>query len=191
MNRTIIELPFQGFYGTLHETELDAQLELFLEENNLNYDQVSVNWVEVFEQYAKGYVQSVSQEFSGIFEHMEFKSLYSPREYNFENDRIYVSVEFDILVNVYKVLKNNTDFYSYVYDKLKPRDGFIPYYSNDFNNWGDIETWEQPQLSMLVAFIFEIALYESNTDEHSILESYLCNGGSSLVADHTTITLSV
>ena len=37
-----------------------------------------------------------------------------------------------------------------VADRLAPRSGFAPFYSDDLDDWGELDEWEAPQLSILV-----------------------------------------
>ena len=41
-------------------------------------------------------------------------------------------------------------FRAHVHDVLEPRSGFIPFYSNDLEDWGDLDVWDDVQKSVLL-----------------------------------------
>lgn len=182
-----IEMPFQGFYGTIHEYELDSQLESFLEDKGLSYEDIAVDWVRVKLEYSQKYVDAFSDFLGDKFSSLTFSSLESPSEYNFHNDSIFCTIDSEVVRGFYEKLKNKQAFIQYIKEVLKPRSGFIPFYSNNINKWPPFNKLELPQRSLIISFIFEKALETAGETELSIMEDYFCNGGRCLVEDNTTL----
>lgn len=183
-----IIIPFQGFYGTVHELELDSQLETYLEENDIDTDQCEIDWKSIREEYAKNYVEQLSHVIGGSFSDLQYSSISSPREYNFENDKILGKISKKELNRLHNSLIPHKDYQRYIHEELKPSSGFIPCYDNDVLTWGALDSWDLAQRSSLLQYFFNIFLDYEGIAELDILEDYFCNGGRSLVEEHAQIT---
>ena len=75
---------FSGFYESIHDSVFDSETESIMEDYGKKYD--DFHFTYDWEEYAKNYVRAISSE---IGLDLEFKELWSPREYNFETDEIY------------------------------------------------------------------------------------------------------
>lgn len=86
-----IQIPFQGFYESIHSSILDNEYEsLFIGDTGEIQEGFEIpchNWTnELMFGYCKLYVESFSKETEvGLV----FESLDSPKYYNYSNDRIF------------------------------------------------------------------------------------------------------
>ena len=138
----IIQIPFSGFYNSIHDEQLDYELNngLFTDyatgcnnnDNLSNHAYDAMNWRELHLDYSREY----AEDFASQFElKIKFESLSSPREYNFTTDRIFCTIDDSEVMRLWhetkpEIMTNQvkTMFTSY--------DGFCSHYSSDFNEWG-------------------------------------------------------
>lgn len=131
---------FSGFYNSVHD--------FIPKESWLNY--------------AKLYVQELTCY------PLEVEAIISPREYNFETDKILATIDESILL---ESLNNQTildEFSSLAEERLKHVSGFIPLFPNEPMSWGKVSTWNPAQVSLLL----EAMIYVEH-DEVVPLEDYL------------------
>ena len=73
------------------------------------------------------------------FELISFESISSPREYNFETDRLFVYIDSDLLTTmarkIYTDVAMRVSFAGYLKQLFTSRSGFIPSYSDDLAEW--------------------------------------------------------
>lgn len=170
-------IPFSGFYHSVHDEMIQSHLERDFENNeNLLYKAIDcVDWREVQTAYAKGYAQNFANCF-GLLS-LRFESLQSPREYNFETDRIFCHID---CVEVKRIL-SKTDrkvFEQKACEMFTSRSGFVSFYDPDIIQWGDVETWDHNQIFCLLSAYVE---QEHPTDwdmwaEGALMENWVCNG---------------
>ena len=103
---------------------------------------------------------------------LSFAAIRSPREYNFVTDSCECEISAADLVKVFEyalsIQRDNDSsreeysgekidgfytFADYVAKQLRPRDGFIPYYSQDLADWGPVTEWECAQTEILFDFV--------------------------------------
>lgn len=166
----IIQIPFSGFYYSIHDSVMDGELEYYPEgiQNRL-FD--AVNWQAVRLWYAIEYCEQFAHKFDiGL----TFESLSSPREYNFTTDRIFAEISADEVQKIF----NHTDkgtLARICKVNHTSRDGFISFYDPDYLTWGDVLTWDYNQLgSLLEAYITDH--YEFTDFEAGIVETMYSNG---------------
>ena len=161
-----VRLPFSGFYETINGEALSqiAEMELGVDENEditdeqeKEYD--NVDWSNMSAKYAQEYTKIMSEEL-GI--NIIYADLESPREYNFETDKIFSYISIVKLKEMFEEVKETKEFQSLVKDKFTTREGFSSNYSNDILDWGEIETWDYNQLYTVVSTYLEanVGLYE-------------------------------
>lgn len=153
MNR-ICTIPFSGFYESTHSETLDYTLEQICSDENGDVDDAKhdaacdeIDWRKVHLAYAQEYAENLISE-CGI-QGAAFVKLDSPREYNFRSDEIDISIPLAELQRMRGAVDDAT-LRAMVADRLAPRSGFAPFYSDDLDDWGNIDEWEAPQLSILV-----------------------------------------
>lgn len=120
MKHEVVIYLFDGFY----ESFSADILERFYENTGETGDQVKL---------AKGFVRSLS---SKIEVPLDFVRLTHPKEYNFDTDQIFCNIDQKELKFIWKEVKNNLETFSQVlYEQLTPHSGFVPFYSNEAEDW--------------------------------------------------------
>ena len=129
---------FGGFYNSIHDDNIERACESFYSDDNGN-----CNWDIIldkvdFKKLRGVYIDLYCDLFSNWLKEnynlaIKFKniSLSSPREYNFETDKILcdiTQVENETLI---KTMKAKPAFLDWVKDRTKSKSGFISFY--DFN----------------------------------------------------------
>lgn len=128
-------------------------------------------WVDSYE--------SMLNELPGLEDvRLDFDSVDSPREYNFVSDACAVRIGAADLRRVRQYAEtiachadhetielspeglseeDRADGYytfaDYVAERMRPRDGFSPFYSNDVRNWGPVREWSCAQIELLFDFV--------------------------------------
>ena len=101
-------------------------------------------------------------EHAGIIRGIDFDKLVSPKEYNFQSD----SINCEITFNPKKLKKyldeNIKEFSEYIEGKYTSRDGFSSFYSNDVNDWLDVNEYGAHEVGSVLNFVI---LNEYNGDE--------------------------
>lgn len=151
-------VPFSGFYCSFHSDLIDRTEErMFYDYDEQEFYQnladmfySNVNYRQVFEEYAKIYVD-ILRDLTGL-KSLTFEELSSPKEYNFSTDRIFVSISREdvakMLVNVRQELKTQ------IQELFTSRSGFISFYSNQLSDWPKIDEWDHNQIgSILTAYL--------------------------------------
>lgn len=165
-------LIFNGFYGTNLGEYIDDHIED--EEYEL------INWSSTFKNIAKEFfdlfkdtewVKEVLDEY-GI--ELEYKELWSPKFYNFHNDRIYMSVSYDPKTLANKVFEHEhyTELIAQLKREFTSRPGFTSFYSNDIE---DIEQCIQDMNDeIILSYVIDFLLQDIDFShiEETILERY-------------------
>lgn len=165
---------FPGFYNTILEPDEEFEAELVNERREehgldpLDYDDIDFDYnhyeTEIIHEFARLIEGKVD-----FIEKIEFQELIKPREYNFHNDSVNIiaTVNVDMIRNL--ILRYENDFRDYLYDHYTTRDGFMPYYSNQYEHWYDdtngfTDFSETPhQLGSILTFLLRIyEIYESD-----------------------------
>lgn len=169
-----IELPFSGFYNSIHDAQFDRELEsvidYFYQETGYDLPDYIMNlwWNIDFKSaqlaYAKDFAEGLMDELN-IFG--DFTTMTSPREYNFENDRLFVKVSRATLCGLV-FMTDPYEMEQAAKRRHTSRSGFISFYSNDYKTWGDIEDWDHNQLRTLLEAYIETNGIE--IDESQIID---------------------
>lgn len=180
-------IPFQGFYYSIHDQELDQALERQYSDratgthvNKALMQRASddCNWSHVHEEYARAYCSAFGARFA--LDGLVFDELNCPKEYNFATDRIFARIPVE---TASRVLSHTDDkrLRELAKERFTSRSGFISSYSPDIEDWGPIEGWDHNQVGTLLA---AYADQESNNEmdgfdqfaEYSLMERDQCNG---------------
>lgn len=99
---------------------------------------------------------------------VEFKEIQSPREYNFETDRVACNITFKPEVAVSYARKHYTAFSKYIRGEFTTRSGFISFMSNRPSDWLDPSEWDDRHPGIILDFILrnEIPNVESALTEY-------------------------
>jgi hypothetical protein len=179
-----VQIPFAGFYGGMHDESLDHAFNLIMSDRasgcELAPDKLfslafgAVSWGDVYRAYARDYAASFmhEHELTGHFVAME-----SPKYYNFETDRVFVSIDRPSLAKI--IRKTDPALLSRVAtDRHTSRSGFVSFYTPDWKAWGPVSSWDHNQLETLL-----LAYLETDRGapwdiwaELDLMESAQCNG---------------
>jgi hypothetical protein len=158
MKLTMAIPTFTGFYETLHGAAIDDEVAQSVAGDSGHFDEDDALAVEAMNafhytnemlcDYAKAYVLrwvEYIQNETDFDTKAEFAELWSPREYNFETDRIFVKVPEETIRHMTKTMDQKV-WAALIKERLSPRPGFAPFYSNDvrssdwdltqYNDWG-------------------------------------------------------
>lgn len=175
-------IPFSGFYQSFHDADLDDALQQMFTnwETGVCNDKLfaraygMVQWRLVYANYAAEYAKGLADEFKIA---ITFVNLDSPREYNFETDRIFCEIGLDEVKRL-RAETSEKPFRDLARARFTSRSGFISFYSPDVDEWGAIETWDLNQVGTLL----EAYIEEQHGDrfdqqaELDIMESARANG---------------
>lgn len=130
---------FPGFYGTHFEyNSEDVDIESYNEEykTNLKYDDFEWDYKEYHERVAKAFVNRLQSELSHFLPiRILFQRIHSPREYNFENDSIYVTITLDLDKLIRLIKKRSDSAMLYFLERYSSRSGFISFHSKYLSDW--------------------------------------------------------
>ncbi len=141
---------FPGFYNTSYDIfETEAEYILGDDFENQYIQELSYQHVWDCLDYEQAQIdiskecceslQDILKE-HGIECKIEFESLNSPREYNFANDSIDISIELDPKKLLEYCTQNKAKFSEHLKTKYTSCSGFISSYSNQLSVWLDLET---------------------------------------------------
>lgn len=167
MEKHLMKLPFEGFYNS----HIDGQVD-FTVENWFN-DNIPDEWYNHF-SYSKKMIDDLSKLYVSLIQEklkddfglsfpMEFVECVSPREYNFTTDKIYVSIT-PYALAMLGAMVDKEILKKVIEDRHTSYDGFASFYSNDYDEWMEkpITQWDEIELETL--FIAAIATLYENLD---------------------------
>ena len=150
-----INIPFAGLYESIHSEVIDHELQSMLCENRgLNdyfYTNVDCNWGDIHNDYAENYCE----DFAIAFDlDLKFEELVSPREYNFQTDRIFAQISEANIIMMFGAV-DYTDLRDMVKERFTSCDGFISHYSPKLHMWDSNPlNWDANQLgTLLIVYI--------------------------------------
>tara|TARA_Y100000004_G_scaffold155459_1_gene180056 strand:- start:1333 stop:2016 length:684 start_codon:yes stop_codon:yes gene_type:complete len=196
-NKAIATIPFQGFYNSLYSHAIDSEIESSLDWYSEDYDlseaqretlangylekNTSEFYYNVSKDYAEALIYEIERE-TGLSLNARFESMESPREYNFQTDRLFIELpEASAIAFVNYILANHKEqLEKLIGQRFTSRDGFWSNYDNTLEAWGDPSEWDLNQLGTCFQ-IFEY-LEDEIYDGHSIYES-ISNGLADTLSD--------
>lgn len=175
MTTLTMQLPFDGFYHSDSDYQLDSGMEMDFESidtSKLTFDpsdlSAEVNWKAVYTDFAKLYVEKFQEylEYEDCPIVFTFADLDSPREYNFGTDRIFVTLSLEEAEKI-KAGVTPEAFAQVVKEKFTAYDGFVPHYSNNPDEWTKpLQEWDHNELyALFTAFLKSKELYDSYLEE--------------------------
>ena len=165
-NKIEIQLPFSGFYESIHNMYIDNHIESELDylESELGYTDEQLDIIKdkfymldyapirkaICGHYIKAYNAVFYDEYN-IHLDLEYSRLISPQFYNFETDRLHALID-ESIYNEVTTLINSEDFKIMLKDKFKQRSGFTPFQSTlDAINEGDNVLFSAELLEQLLS----------------------------------------
>lgn len=140
MSKTIeVEIPFWGFYNSIHDDNIDRAIRQHYEDDQGIVEQKyedaiyesNVDWDKIRAEYCKRFVEQVAHTSELDFEFLE---LTSPKEYNFESDRLFAKVPKDQIDRVRKEVEQYPNWATVIKETFSDRSGFWSNYSPDINH---------------------------------------------------------
>lgn len=130
---------FPGFYETVFKySNEDSDIQYYNEENGtqLGYDDFEWDYKDYEKRVGKAFVARVEKELKQFLPiRIEFQEIISPREYNFRNDSINISVSLS-LNKLLKLIKDRKEQAAiYFKDKYTSCSGFTSFHSNNISDW--------------------------------------------------------
>ena len=153
---------FSGFYESIHDSVFDSETESIMEDYGKKYE--DFHFTYDWEEYAKNYVRAISSE---IGLDLEFKELWSPREYNFATDEIYCFITPKDVKKISSALNSDT-LKNLIKERFTSRDGFFSFYSNSLEEWKEkkVKDWDVIELGTLLdAWLID---NELDTESHDL-----------------------
>jgi len=130
---------FPGFYNTVFEyTNESEDIDHYNEEHGTNLEYSDFRWdiKEYEERVGKAFVTRIESELKKYIPiTIEFQGISSPKEYNFTNDSINISVDIDIDKLIELIKERESDARQYFKSAYTSRSGFVSFHSNDFTDW--------------------------------------------------------
>ena len=167
LNKIEIQLPFSGFYQSMHDYYIDNFIEHEVEylESKLNYTSEQIDIIKdrfymmdyspirkaICEHYINAFNAVFYDEYN-IYLDLEYSKLISPRFYNFETDRLFAFID-ESVFNDIVTLVNKKDFKELLSEKFCKRDGFTPFQST-------LEAIENNDTILFSAEVLEMLLSE-------------------------------
>lgn len=174
-------IPFQGFYHSFIDGEIDnvieREAERLEEEHELDGLMDSVwscaNFGRIHEEIAQKYVEHFGNflaEKYNLQVSFGYKELSSPREYNFVTDRIFATITKEDVIKACRVA-TSAGLRQKAKERFTSRDGFISFYSPDVRSWGPLVAWDINQVGTIFEAIahkeeeFHYYMYERMTED--------------------------
>ena len=188
MNKLESTIPFDGFYNSFIDADIEHQIDQQIEWDtdiyDLNEHEQQILWDnyldinrsyfynQIAEDYTNFYIDAVNERLKGFTLKAKFNLLTSPREYNFETDRIFIEIEENHCIDFIKyIIKNyKKELDNKIKERFTSRSGFISIYENNLQSWtNNYKEWDHNQISIC----FEIFDLEEEEDIVYSLREYL------------------
>jgi hypothetical protein len=185
MNKLESTIPFDGFYESFISADIDHQIGQQIEWDSdiydLNEDEQQILWDnylsvnrsyfynEIAEHYTDLYIDALNERLEGFTLNAKFNLLTSPREYNFETDRIFIDIEKNHAIDFIKyIIKNyKKELEEKIKQRFTSRDGFWSHYKNGLDLWTkDYSEWDHNQIGTC----FELFDLEEEDINYSLRE---------------------
>ena len=167
--RLATTIPFDGFYNSCHDQEIDRAEEMMLEDNNGDaipglaerfYADNSISYSRLHEVYWNDYLQAYA-----IHARINLipYQLSSPKEYNFTTDRIFAEISLADAERLFASV-DRTRLDELIRERFTSRSGFISFYENSLDKWPkSVKEWDHNQVGTLL----EVAIPEFDQQEYA------------------------
>ena len=185
MNKLESTIPFDGFYNSYISSDIEHQIGQQIEWDtdiyDLNEDEQQILWDnylsvnrssfynEIAEDYTNFYIDALNDRLEGFNLNAKFNLLTSPKEYNFETDRIFIDIEKNHAIDFIKyIIKNyKKELENKIKDRFTSRSGFWSHYKNGLDLWTkDYSEWDHNQIGTC----FELFDLEEEDINYSLRE---------------------
>jgi len=191
MNKLESTIPFCGFYCSFIDDDIDHQIgqqiewdcDLYdlneneqevLEDSYLSFN-TSYFYNQIAEDYTNFYIDNLNAKLNyaypdkGFTLKATYKFFTSPREYNFETDRIFIEIEENHCIDFIKyIIKNyKKELEEKIKQRFTSRSGFSSFYKNSLDLWPkDYSEWDYNQIGTC----FELFDLEEEDINYSLRE---------------------
>ena len=130
---------------------------------------------QIAKDYTNFYIDSLNAKLNYAYPDKGFtlkgtyKCFISPREYNFETDRIFIEIEESHAVDFIKFIIQNykKELANRIEDRFRSRSGFISFYKNSIDLWAkDFKEWD----CNMIGTCFELFDLEEEEINYSLRE---------------------
>jgi hypothetical protein len=172
-----IVVNFGGFYNSIHDELIDSMLDSYYQDeegNILDYYSLDIPYKTIFDKYSKFYINSFSGWLFDNFDlciNLRFSHLNSPREYNFNTDKIIAFISKSDEFKLLKHFRNDAGFLEYLKKATRSYDGYISFY--------DYESALKNQDGVLSDYLTQYLCNEFNQSDY--LSCYDLNNGYELL----------
>ena len=185
MNKLESTIPFDGFYESFISADIDHQIGQQVEWDSDIYDlneseqeviednYLSVNtsyfYSQIAEDYTNFYIDALNERLKGFTLKATYKCFESPREYNFETDRIFIEIEENHCIEfIEHIVKNyKKELEKKIQDRFTSRSGFISFYKNSLDlRIDDYSEWD----CNMIGTCFELFDLEEEDINYSLRE---------------------
>jgi len=191
MKKLETTIPFDGFYESFIsadiENQIGQQIELDCDIYDLNVNEEKILWDnylsvnrsyfynQISKDYTKFYIDSLNAKLNyaypdhGFTLNAKFSFLTSPREYNFETDRIFIEIEENHCIDFIKyIIKHyKKELEEKIKQRFTSRSGYWSYYKNTLDSWTqDYSEWD----CNMIGTCFELFDLEEEEINYSLRE---------------------
>ena len=191
MNKLESTIPFDGFYESFISDDIEHQIvqqiewdsdiyDLNVNEEKILWDNyLSVNrsyfYNQIAEDYTNFYIDNLNAKLNyaypdhGFTLNAKFSFLTSPREYNFETDRIFIDIEKNHAIDFIKyIIKHyKKELEEKIKQRFTSRSGYWSYYKNTLDSWTqDYSEWD----CNMIGTCFELFDLEEEDINYSLRE---------------------
>ena len=170
-NKIGIEIPFSGFYESIHDLHIDNWIDYTTSGDEADYLGISqdeladrlymMDYSGIRNAVCLHYIQAYNAVFYDEYNvhlDLEFHSMTSPKFYNFETDRLYCTIDEDKFSEILSLLSDDK-IQSVLSDKYKSRDGFIVFEST-------LQAIKDREYTKFSSDILEMLLSENEVTEN-------------------------
>lgn len=154
-----IYIHFGGFYNSIHDAQIETQFEAY--EDNIDTGANERDYTPTKINYSIEYLKKMEQFLfnEGIETKFKFVRIESPREYNFETDKIVVNLLKKHQKSIINFVNNKfaVELIELVREQTTQRDGYCPFYT--FN-----EIYKENINDLLLEACLEIICDQVNKD---------------------------
>ena len=185
MNKLESTIPFDGFYESFISADIDHQIGQQIEwdcdlydlnesEEEILYNnyltvKTSYFYDQIAEDYTNFYIDALNERLKGFRLKATYKCFTSPREYNFETDRIFIEIEENHCIEFIEYIVKNykKELEKKIEDRFRSRSGFISFYKNSIDLWTkDFKEWD----CNMIGTCFELFNLEEEEVNYSLRE---------------------
>lgn len=170
-NTIVIEVPFSGFYHSIHDMHIDNWVDFMLEGDEAEYlgisnDELSdklymMDYSKIRKAICEHYINAYNSIFQDNFNinlDLKFSEMTSPQFYNFETDRLYCTIEKSVFDQVVALL-DESNIQETLSDKYKSHSGYHVFDST-------LQAIQDKDYQRFSSDILEMLLPEQDVTDH-------------------------